>query len=211
MARKRTRVRKPGMGTATFSDDKRRAPELDAGSAARRNFMADSVYGSNIDAIGNGVTALHCAPCLTLGIPVLLFFMGMPSYCSGIEKNGCTLHCCQSCSFGIPLVPANQRPDVSRRCRERSESEIPRREVEFFIIRRVVGDMHFPVHACDTSVRVDDNQAVVVHPGRAALEHRGDKNDVQPRRQRGEELGRRTRDAFGEVERPYIFLLAEVP
>ena len=70
--------------------------------------------------------------------------------------------------------------------------------------------MHLPVLAQVPAVGVDDGGGVVIQPLGALLEERGDDDDAELGRERGERLGGRARDRLGQVEEPVVLHLAEV-
>ena len=57
-----------------------------------------------------------------------------------------------------------------------AEPEIPRREIELFVVLRVVRDVHLPVLAEVAAVGVDDGGRIVVEPFGPLLEQRGDQD-----------------------------------
>ena len=49
------------------------------------------------------------------------------------------------------------------------EAEIAWREIKFFVVERVVGDVHFAVFAEEAAVGIEDRAGVVIDAGGAAL------------------------------------------
>ena len=70
------------------------------------------------------------------------------------------------------MVPADERADPPRAGVEGLEAEVARCEVELLVEERVAGDVHLAVEPDHLPGGVEDGRAVVVQPGRAALEHR---------------------------------------
>ena len=80
--------------------------------------MADPVDGRHVDAVGDGVGTLHGFPGARLGGAELCFLGGVPADRRGIEEDVGAFQSGQPGGFGIPLVPADERPDSGiRRCR----------------------------------------------------------------------------------------------
>src|SRR3972149_10717128 len=98
--------------------------------------MTDPVHGCNIDAVGDGVSALNDLPGLALCFSELSLFMRVPADCRGVKQNGGSLQGGETGSLRIPLIPADQRADLSD-CRiEGFEADVAGGEVEFFVVRR---------------------------------------------------------------------------
>ena len=153
------------------------APELDA--AVGRAFEADAIDGGDVDAVGDGVGALDGAPGVELRRAVLRFFRRVPADGRGIEENVRAAQAGQARAFGIPLVPADQRGDAAEARVEAGKAEVAGREVELFVVERIVGDVHLAVDAGEAAVGVEDRGGVVVEAGGAALEERSDDDDAQ--------------------------------
>ena len=113
---------------------------------------------------------LDGAPGVVLRDPELGLLRGMPSDGGRIEQNACALQRRNARTFRIPLVPANQRAEPSGGGIEGFESEVARREIKFFLVKRVVGDMHFAVDAAQNAVRIEDRCRVVIDAGGALFE-----------------------------------------
>lgn len=69
------------------------------------------------------------------------------------------------------------------------ETEIAGSEIEFFVIGRVIGDVHLAVFSRDGAVGLKHHCRVVIDPGGTAFEERRDKHHVMLLGQRSEELG----------------------
>ena len=138
-------VRRFGEHAAERIADERRAPEFEP--AFRRPFEADAIHRRDIDAVGDGVRALHGPPGIVLRRAVLRLFGGMPADGGRIEKNVRARERGEARRFGIPLVPADQRRDAAELRIERAEAEIARREVKLLEEERIVRDVHLAVDA----------------------------------------------------------------
>ena len=111
--------------------------------------VADAIHHSDINAVGDGMPALHGAPGIVLRRAELLLLRRMPADRGRIKQYLCALERRQSRALGIPLVPADQRADPACLRVEGAEAEIARGEVELLVIKRIVGDMHLAVDAFD--------------------------------------------------------------
>src|SRR3984885_10666113 len=92
----------------------------------------------------------------------------------------------------------------------RDEIEIAGREVKFFVVARVVGDVHLAVAADDFAGLVDDGGSVVINAGCTPLEDRRDDNYF-PRFGDGAECFRgRSGNRLGEIEEFRVLGLTRV-
>ena len=82
-------------------------------------------------------------------------------------------------AFGIPLVPADQHADAAVARVEIRKAQIARREIEFLVVERIVGNVHLAVHAQQRAVGVEHRGRVVIEAGGAPLEERGDDDHAQ--------------------------------
>ena len=69
------------------------------------------------------------------------------------------------------------------------ETEVARSEIEFFVIGRVIGDVHLAVFPRDGAVGLKHHRRVVIKPSGTAFEERRDKHHVVLLGQCSEELG----------------------
>ena len=152
------------------------APELE--SAVGRSFESDTVYGRDIDSVGDGVSALNGLPGFVLAGAVLLFFRRMPADRRGIEQNLRATQRCETRGFGIPLVPADECRDASEDGVEAALAEVAGSEIEFFEVEGIIGDVHLSVQAQNFAGRSNHRRCVVVDARGAALEQRCDDDDV---------------------------------
>ncbi len=93
---------------------------------------------------------------------------------------------------------------------DRFEAEIAGGEIEFLVERRIVRNMHLAVLARDRARAIEHDRGVVIQPGCAAFEQRGDDDQLEFLGQRADALGARARNRFGTVEFGDTFVLAEI-
>src|SRR5581483_6831225 len=121
----------------------------------RRPFKSHSVDGGHVDSVCDRVRALDGTPGIELRRAVLLLLGRVPTNSCRIKQNVRPLYRGQTRAFGIPLVPADEHADAAK-CRvEVLKSEVPRREIKFLVIKRIVGDVHLAVQALDLAVGTD--------------------------------------------------------
>src|ERR1043165_645185 len=130
----------------------------------------------------------------------------MPSYGRGIEENIRAEETRNPRCLGIPLVPAYQHTDVAEarvpdtkaarllgQAADRVDTVVVRRiaggEVVLLVIERVIGDVHFPIHAQQRPVPFDDGGRVPVDALRLPLEDRNDEDDPELFRDTRQRLG----------------------
>src|SRR5580704_9612511 len=92
----------------------------------------------------------------------------------------------------------------------RDEIEIAGREVKFFVVARVVGDVHLAVAVDDFARLVDDGGGVVINAGRAPLEDRCDDNYFPRLGDGAERFGRRSGNRLGQIEEFRVLGLTRV-
>jgi hypothetical protein len=132
--------------------DKGSAPEFEpvAGSgfsADVAGFKAYTIHDRDIDAVGNRMRALNRAPGVMLGDAEFGLLRWMPADCGGIEQDRCALERGEASTFGKPLIPADERAQATSTSVEGTESEVAGSEIKFFVIERIVGDVHLAVEA----------------------------------------------------------------
>lgn len=131
------------------SGNEARSPELyTGGKTGRVGLETYAVYGYYGQAVGNSMSALYGLPSLMLASLLVGGVAAFPADCSRVDeylRSGKSHH---ARSLRIPLVPAHKHTELAERCVDRIEAEIARCEIEFLIICRVVGDMHFTVFTC---------------------------------------------------------------
>ena len=92
----------------------------------------------------------------------------------------------------------------------RDEIEIAGREIKFFVVARIVGDVHLAVAADDFAGLVDDGGGVVIDAGGAALEDRRDDDHFSRLGDRAERFGGRAGNRLGEIEKFRILDLTRI-
>src|SRR5262249_40872911 len=112
--------------------------------------------------------------------------------------------------FRIPLVPANQRAELSRTRVEGAKTEITRSEIELLVVKGIVGDVHFAIEPAKGAVAIKDCRCVVVDARRTFFEQGSDQYDaVTPGRGR-QFFGAWPWNGLGQIEQRVIFALTEV-
>src|SRR5260370_4016567 len=96
----------------------------------------------------------------------------VPDDRGGIEKNVRALQRGQACAFRIPLVPAHQRAHASIFRIKSLEAEIAGREVELFVVKRIVGDVHLAIDALESALGIKNRLAVLLETCRTPVENR---------------------------------------
>lgn len=148
------------------------APECDAvGGAGGVGFVAYAVDGYDGEAVGYGVAALHCDPCLALACLFVVSVGAFVAYGCGVDEDFGSGECHDAGCFGIPLVPAYEHAEASDRGVDRFEAEVAGCEVEFLVVGGVVGYVHLAVFAGYGSVSIEHDGGVVVEAGGASLEY----------------------------------------
>ena len=126
--------------------DKRRAPEFEA--AVGRALEAHAVHRGDENAVGDGVaSAGWCARRRAARRRTRAFSRGMPADGRGIKQNVRAAQAGKPRAFRIPLVPADQHADAAVARVEIGKAQIARREIEFLVVERIVGDVHLAVDA----------------------------------------------------------------
>ena len=133
-------------------------------SAPKLNFALDAhaIRSSHKESVGDRMTAHHCLPCGILTGTVDLAFAGNPANRSRIEQQLGPLHRGQTSGFGIPLIPANADTDFGVLRLECEEPQIAWGEVEFFVVQRIIRDVHLAVHTGDRTVGIQHNCGIVI-------------------------------------------------
>src|SRR5438552_2970971 len=156
------------------------------------------------------MSPLDGAPRIVLSDAELRFLRGMPADRSRIKQHVRALQRRQARALGIPLVPANQRAEASGAGVESAESEVAGREIELFVIERIVRDVHFAIKAAQGTVTIEDGGGIVVDPGGALFEQRRDQDDAVAARRGRELFAGRAGNGFSQIEQQMIFALAEI-
>jgi len=64
--------------------------------------------------------------------------------------------------LGIPLIPADEYPDFGVLRLPGAKARVARRELEFLVVQRIVGDVRLTVDAEQRTVGVDDDGGIVI-------------------------------------------------
>src|SRR5262249_15990315 len=137
-------------------------------------FEADSIYDSNVDAVSDGVRALNRFPGIKLRSTEFGLLFRVPADARRVKNHLRTFESGQARAFRIPLVPANLNANTAEFGIEVREAEIAGREIELFVIERIVGDMHLAVFTEERSVGIENRTGVVIDAGGAAFEQGSD-------------------------------------
>ena len=98
----------------------------------------------------------------------------MPSDRRGIKQHLRPLQRGQACTLGIPLIPADEGADASEAGVEGLEAEVARREIIFFVIQRIIRDVHLAINAQQLAVGVNHGGGVVIDARRTLFKDGGD-------------------------------------
>src|SRR5207249_10458274 len=123
--------------------------------------------------------SLDCFPSRVLRLTKLFFFPGMPADCCRIKYNFRATQSSQSGRFRIPLVPTNTDTDFAMSSLPGLKSQIARGKIKFFVIERIIRDVHLSILTQKFSIGVDDRGCVVINAGTAFLEE--GRNDDDPK------------------------------
>src|SRR5258708_26598163 len=100
----------------------------------------------------------------------------MPADAGGIKNDLRAVEGGNPRSLGIPLVPTNLHADASIARIEIRKAQVAGREIKFFVIERIIGNMHLAVFAEESSAGVEHRAGIVITARDAPL----DKRDNQP-------------------------------
>src|SRR5437899_2634635 len=128
--------------------------------------MADAIGDGDKHSVGDGMRSLDGAPSIMLGGAVLLLLRRVPTDSCRIEKDLGALQRGEARSFRVPLVPTDERADLAHLSIEGLEAKVTGREIELFVIERIVRDMHLAVDALEGSVGVEHGGGVVIEAAR---------------------------------------------
>ena len=178
---------------------------------ARDRLVAHAVDRRDVAPVRHGVAALDRLPRAVLVDAVFTFLRRMPTDRRRVEQDLRALHGGEARRLRVPLVPTDQHADAAKLRVPRAEARVARREVEFFVEKRVVRDVHLAIHAEHAAIGVDDDGRVVVKPARAFLEERSDDHDAVflgelSKRHRARAAG----DRLGEAEVHVVLALAKI-
>ncbi len=192
-------------------DHERAPPELDPALApAVGPLQAHAVHRRHVTPVGDGVAALDRTPGVELLRSVLGFLRRVPADRRRIAQDVRPLERGEPRTLRVPLVPAYESADAPDRGVERPKPEVARGEVELFVVRRIVGDVHLAVDPANLSIGVDHGCGVVIQARGPTLEQRRDDHDLRLTRGLAKRLRARTGNRLGEVERVVVFALGDV-
>ena len=191
--------------TAKSVGDEAAAPELHAALAAC------AVDADNGDAVGHGMAALDGLPGLILFAVVLLGLAHVPADGRGEEEELRAHEAGDAGCFGVPLVPADKHAEGGKTGLKDAIAKVARGEVEFFVVARVVGDVHLAVFAQVGAVGINNRGGVVVEPFGTFLKEGADKHHAQLGGKVHEVLaGGAVGYGFGQLEILVAFLITKI-
>src|ERR1700730_4547252 len=101
----------------------------------------------------------------------------MPADCRWIKKNVRAAQARQPRSLRMPLVPAHQHADAGESRIEIRKSQVSWRKIKFFVIERIVRNVHLAIFAGERSVGVNRSGCIMINSGSTPLENRSDDNE----------------------------------
>ena len=186
--------------------DERIAPKFDARIAlVRLAFKADAIDDGYIGAIGDGVGTLNGFPGIQLSGADLRFLVRVPADTGGIKNNLRALERGDAGTFGVPLVPTDLHANAGEFGVEVEKAEIAGREIKFFVVERVVGNVHLAIFAEVGAVGIENGAGVVVDAGGAAFENGNDESDFFFFSDLREAVGGGAGNGFSEIKEFGIF------
>ena len=204
-------VRGFGQNAAEGIGNERIAPKFEASVAFFGfAFVADTINDRDVNAVGDGVGPLDCAPRIELSGAELGFLVRMPADAGGIKDNLCALQSGEARTFRIPLIPANLNADAAIGGIEIREAEIAWGEIKLFVVERIVGNVHLAIFAEVGAIGIENGAGVVVNAGGAAFENGNDERDFLFFSDLREALGGGAGNGFGEIEEFGIFGAAKI-
>ena len=148
---------------ALWSGNKTLSPELDAPrDTGPVGLMSCAVDADNGQAICDSVSTLDGEPGSVLPLFFCLLVAAFPADGGGIDQHFRTSQGHESRGFGVPLIPTDQYAEFSDRGLNGFKTEVARGEVKFFVIGRVVGDVHFAVFPGDGAVFFKHHCGIVI-------------------------------------------------
>src|SRR6266404_577764 len=139
-----------------------------------------------------------------------LLFVRKPPDRRWVEQNLRSGKRGQTRRFRKPLVPANQRPDPGIFRLMSLKAQVARGEIEFFVIERIVGNVHLAILAGDLSIGVDNHRRVVISAGGALFTKRGDNKVLLPAGDFTQGFSRWPGNSFGQLKEFDVLSLAEI-
>ena len=108
------------------------------------------------------------------------------------------------------MIPAHLYAKLSYACLDGVEANVARREIEFLVIGRVVGNVHLAISACDAAIDIEDDRRVMIETWGTTFEETRDEHDVVLSCFLRIELCCIAWNGLGIAEVHHIFRLAEV-
>jgi hypothetical protein len=90
------------------------------------------------------------------------------------------------------------------------ETQVAGREIKFFVVQGVVGNVHLAIDPAQRAVTLQHCHRVVVEPGCAALEEGSDHHYLFLSRDSGKALRGRARNGLRQIEELGIFALTKI-
>ncbi len=134
----------------------------------------------------------------------------MPADRGWIKQNLRALQSGQARRFRIPLIPANAHANFAKLRLPRFEAGIARCEIKFFVIERVIRNVHLAIDAEHLPVSINDGRGVMIKAGRSFFEKRCDDDNAMRLRDGAKRFGTRPRNGLRQLEIFVIFALAEI-
>ena len=106
--------------------------------------------------------ALNGLPGVELPRSIHRFLVRMPPDCGWIKQHVRPTHTGKPRAFRIPLIPAHKSADSAVLSIEIQKTRVAWSEIKFFIIQRIVRDVHLAVDAKQSAVRVQNRGRIVM-------------------------------------------------
>ena len=156
------------------------------------------------------MTALNGEPGFLLARAFCGIVARIPADRSGVEQHIRTGQRHQAGGLWKPLVPTDHHTETSDRGGDGMKSLVAWCEIEFFLVARVLRNVHLAIAPGQRTIIFEYHRGIVVEAGGAAFEHRADHDQTvvpgQPTQVAGGGAGYR----LGKVETLGIFGLAKI-
>ena len=117
--------------------------------------MADAIDSGDVTAVRNGMAALDGFPCVVL-VHADCFFSSDASRWRWDKKESARLARRSAARLPDTIDPSKSIRRFSRNeSARRLKPQIAGREIKFFVVQRVVGNMHLAINAKQRTVRVN--------------------------------------------------------
>src|SRR5215469_6682508 len=138
---------------------------------------------------------------------VLLLLRRMPTDGSWIKKDMRALQSGEPRALRVPLVPADKCSQPTELGIEGFESQVARREVVFFVVKRIVRNVHLAIGAFDRTISIDNRCGVVIKTACSLLEDGRDHHHFLLARHSAHLFRSGTRNGLGQIEQPCVLPL----